>query len=255
VLLAGFSGAIADAASLQAAPGQVVQYTETFVPAKGKDAALTVLVEGVSNAVGEVFVFISAKDMAQQSVTALKGKFSDTTGKKDKAGSATYFIYKTTEPASPYSLQLVFNCPEFYKGAAYQPSTGFGGQIRLRYSLSNTMPFDMASYAVRLYLPAGREYALVTSPKTDYTLGKDGALGMRYLEYSLKGALAKPAFRQAARVSLDIVHGEPFTGLPAIGLWIVALCCAVGFFIFEYKKVFKQAPASGADASTAQSAD
>jgi hypothetical protein len=229
-----------------------MQYTETFAPAKGRDAALTVRVEGVSNAVGEVFVFISVKDMTQQSVTALTGKFSDTSGKKDKAGSSAYFVYTTAEPASPYSLQLVFNCPEFYKGSAYQPSTGFGGQIRLRYSLSNTMPFDIASYAVRLYLPAGREYALVTSPKADYTLGKDDALDMRYLEYSLKGSLTKPAFRQAARVSLDVVHGEPFTGLPAIGLWIVALCCALGFFICEYKKVFKKAPATDADAALAK---
>lgn len=220
-------------------PGQILNYTETFTPADNNDATLIVTVEGVSNEAGEIYVFPSQTNMSQTDLKVNKGNVTASDGKLGKSGSSSYLIYKTAYPEEDYAIELTFNCPDFYKGSAYEPDTGVSGQVSLKYKIVNTQRYSIVNYKVRLYLPKGREFATVSSPKKDHVLGTDSQSGLRYLEYNLSGSSEKPAFKQAMEVSINAVHGLPVKGVTAIILWIVAIGLGVSFLILEYKKVFK----------------
>lgn len=219
--------------------GQILNYTETYTPAENNDAVLKVTVEGVSNETGEIYVFPSQKEMTQTDMKVMKGNITDSEGKSGKVGSSSYMIYKTASPKEDYAIELTFNCPDFYKGSAYEPDTGVSGQVSLKYKIVNTQSYHIVNYKVRIYLKEGREFALVSSPKEGYTLGKDSQSGLRYLEYILSGSVEKPAFKQAMEVSISTVHGTPVKGVPAAILWIAAVGFGISFFILEYRKVFK----------------
>ena len=230
---------VASAAAATLKPGQIANYTETFVPAERNDADLTVIVEGISNKAGEFYVFLSSAKMTQTGLKAKVGNIVGSTGKSGKVGSASYLIYKTAMPEEKYAVELTFKCRDFYKGAAYKPDTGVEGQISLKYKIANTQSYDIANYKVKIYLPKGREYLNVSSPKKNYIVGRDPQLGLRFLEYDLLGTLDKPAFKQSKEVSVSAVHGKPIQGAPAVILWVAALGLGAAFFILEYKKVFR----------------
>lgn len=234
-----FTSVNAAAADGALKPGQILNYTETFMPADNNAATLTVTVEGVSNEAGEIHVFPSQPNMSQTDMKVKKGNVTVSDGKLGKIGSSSYLIYKTAYPKEDYAIELTFNCPDFYKGTAYTPDTGVSGQVSLKYKIVNTQSYSIVNYKVRLYLPKGREFAIVSSPKEGYVLGIDSQSGLCYLEYGLSGSPEKPAFKQAMEVSINAVHGLPVKGVTAIILWIVAIGLGVSFFILEYKRVFK----------------
>ncbi|NMC31537.1 MAG: hypothetical protein GYA36_03620 [Veillonellaceae bacterium] len=229
----------ASAASAALKPGQIANYTETFLPAAKNDADLTVTVEGISNKAGEFYVFLSSAKMTQTGLKAKVGNIVGSTGKSGKVGSTAYLIYKTVAPEEKYAVELTFKCRDFYKGAAYKPDTGVEGQVSLKYKIANTQSYDIANYKVKIYLPKGREYLNVSSPKKNYTVGRDHQSGLRFLEYGLSGTLDKPAFKQSKEVAINAVHSKPVQGVPALVLWVAAISLGTAFFILEYKKLFR----------------
>lgn len=219
--------------------GQILNYTEAFTPTETNDGILTVSVEGISNKAGEIYVFISQPNMIQTDMKVQKGNITTPEGKRGKSGSSSYLIYKTASPEESYAMELTFRCRDFYKGTAYEPDTGVAGQVSLKYKIINTQNYDIVNYKVRIYLAKGREFVLVSSPKKDYSVGRDSLSGLRYLEYKLSGSVEKPAFKQAKEVSISAVQGKPVAGVPAAILWVAAIGIGASFFILEYKKVFK----------------
>lgn len=245
VVILGLAFASANSAAAANEPliaGQILNYTETFTPAENNDAILTVNVEGVSNKAGEIYVFISQAKMAQTSMKVKTGNVIAAEGKPGKVGSTSYLIYKTASPEEKYAIELTFKCRDFYKGTAYEPDTGVSGQVSLKYKIANTQNYDIVNYRVRIYLAKGQEFLLVSSPKKDYTVGKDAQSGLRYLEYGLAGSAEKPAFRQSREVSISAVRGKPVQGAAAGILWAVAVGLGAAFFVMEYRKVFGTAP-------------
>lgn len=228
----------AAAASTPLKAGQILNYTETFTPSEKNDAMLTVAVEGVSNQAGEIYVFISQSKMRQTDMKVKLGNVSASDGKPGKVGSSSYLIYKTASPEEKYAIELTFLCPDFYKGTAYEPDTGVSGQTSLKYKMVNTQSYHIVNYKVRIHLAKDREFLLVSSPKKNYTVGRNAQSGLRYLEYALSGSVEKPAFKQASEVSISAVHSTPVKGISSAILWMAAIGLGGSFFLLEYKKVF-----------------
>ena len=200
-------------------------YTETFKPAEGTDATLTVDVTGTAGEDGYIYLIKTLADTTAVDVTGenITGKLEEITD-----GAISYYRVKVADKTAETTLTATFTVAAFYDEATEADDNG-GANYALSYTFTNHFDSAIEKYTVYVYAPEGMEVVKVTEP-SKYAKQKLGVEdGMRYVG-------ASGAVDPAATSGVAYTYNTPMTSVAKIVIWV--LCLGVGGFIFvdRYKK-------------------
>ena len=217
--------------AMSAELGELGSISDTVIP-DGENAKIFTVVTGTTDSQGRM-ALPAYKDATLDAALATQGTLSGSPEKSEN-GSAKYYIAQFSEKEAPVTLNLQWTQEGTYApGKAKTKGTAPGNLKAFAYSMTNSAPLKIGSYALDMALPQGWELSSIVGydAEEDYDIyTKDGN---KYGHYTF-GELAiggKAKFT---------INASQTSGAFTIIMWIITFAVS-GYFLYKNKGMLTEA--------------